>query len=306
MTRTHLDRLLTYVQESHPRSSKGILEARSIDPAAFDRCANVFLQWAVNALGEGAIERAVGAFARFSNDVNFAQARYESAGRYENKTYEECRRSVYDHQEKMTDYLWGVYLTNFLWPHHMDLLLFFEQRFLPRLQGDVRIVEIAPGHGGWGLWALDNRPQARLSAFDISASSIMIASALSKAAGLDSRTSYEQCNALDLLERPSPSADACICCFLVEHLEEPAKLLETMAHVLAPGGVAFLTGALTAAQVDHIYEFRRESELILLAEQHGFRVMETRSVSPVRTLPKARFLPRSMAVLMQKRTHDTW
>jgi 2-polyprenyl-3-methyl-5-hydroxy-6-metoxy-1,4-benzoquinol methylase len=306
MTRTHLDRLLAYVQERHPRSSKGILEARSIDPAAFDRCGSIFLQWAIDALGEHAIERTVDAFVRFSNDVNFAQARYESAGRYENKTYDECRRTVYDRHETMTDYLWGVYLTNFLWSHHMDLLLFFEQRFIPRLKQDVRIIEIAPGHGGWGLWALRNRPDARLDAVDISASSIAVAGALSKAAGLDSRTSYERCNALDLLGRPSPFAGACICSFLVEHLEEPAKLLETMAHVLAPEGFAFFTGALTAAQVDHIHEFRRESELILLAEQHGFRVMETRSVSPARTLPKARFLPRSMALLMQKRAHDTW
>ena len=65
-----------------------------------------------------------------------------------------------------------------------------------------------------------------------------------------------------------------------------------------------MTGALTAAQVDHIYEFRRESELVAMSEEHGLRVLETLSAAPKRTLPKARFVPRSMALIVQKRAND--
>ncbi len=63
---------------------------------------------------------------------------------------------------------------------------------------------------------------------------------------------------------------------------------------------AFITGVLTAAQIDHIYEFREESELVRMCELNGLRVLETLSASPRRTLPKARFLARSMALLVQK------
>jgi ubiquinone/menaquinone biosynthesis C-methylase UbiE len=135
---------------------------------------------------------------------------------------------------------------------------------------------------------------------------MVIAGALAEAAKLGSRAHYEERNAMDLCLQPSPLAQACICCFLVEHLEDPAGLLKSMAHVLEPGGLAFFTGALTAAQVDHIYEFTTESELMLLAEQAGFRVLESRSVAPARQLSKAKFLPRSMALVMQKKTHDSW
>jgi ubiquinone/menaquinone biosynthesis C-methylase UbiE len=168
------------------------------------------------------------------------------------------------------------------------------------------VVELAPGHGGWGLWALHRVPQTHLQGFDISASSIAIANALSRAAGLADRTHYVQLDALSLLQASSPQANACICCFLIEHLEEPSRLLQTLAHVLEPGGMAFLTGALTAAQVDHIYEFRRESELVTMAEDAGFRVLETLSVTPTRLLPNARFTPRSMALLLKKRRADVW
>jgi hypothetical protein len=58
--------------------------------------------------------------------------------------------------------------------------------------------------------------------------------------------------------------------------------------------------------VDHIFEFRYESELVLLAERHGLRVSDLRSVGPKRTLRGANFLPRSIALILQKRTHETW
>jgi ubiquinone/menaquinone biosynthesis C-methylase UbiE len=206
----------------------------------------------------------------------------------------------------MDDYLLGVYLTNFLWAHHMEISLLFEQRFLTGLAPGSHIVEIASGHGGWGLWALQNLPSARLDAFDISPSAIDMASKLAGAANLQNRVSYTLKDALLMDTAAIGPADACICSFLIEHLERPDELLDVIGRLLRPGGTAFLTGALTAAQVDHIYEFRRESELVLLAERHGLRVTDFRSVAPRRTLRGAKFLPRSAALLLQRRRHETW
>lgn len=304
--RALVDQLFACVEQHQPRSLPGLTESRQQAPEAFDRIAGTYLSWCVAARGESAIAEAVEAFARFSSDVNLAQGRYELTGHYENKSFEECRLSVYDDASTMSGYLWGVYLSNFVWAHHLDLMLFFEQRFLSKLTPDCQLVEVAPGHGGWGLWALNRLVDARLQGYDVSETSMKIAGSLAAAAGLGARARYEQRDAMHLCQLPSPQAQACICCFLVEHLEQPAGLLASMAHVLQPGGLAFFTGALTAAQVDHIYEFRRESELVALAEQAGFRVLETRSVAPGRLLRGAKFLPRSMALVLQKKTHEHW
>ncbi len=201
----------------------------------------------------------------------------------------------------MDDYLWGFTLTNFLWAHHMEISLFFRARFLSKLPADAAIVELAPGHGGWGVWALDELPGARLDGYDISPSSIVIARKIADGAGVGDRASYVEKSALDIGGLPAESADACICSFVVEHLERPLQLFAGIAHLLKVGGRGFITGALTAAQVDHIYEIREESELVRMCEQNGLRVLETLSVGPRRTLSKARFLPRSMALLVQKR-----
>jgi ubiquinone/menaquinone biosynthesis C-methylase UbiE len=304
MTTPHFNSLISYVRQRHQRSLRGIEEARQVSPERFDEIAEMFLGWLVNAKGPDGIAMAVDAFAQFSTEVNLAQAHYEADGSYANKSFADVYTNHYSQNETMSSYLWGIYLTNFLWAHHTELSLFFRDQFLARLPANAAIVEIAPGHGGWGAWALHMLPEARLQGYDISAASIEIATTLSGAAGVGERAVYTEKNALSLSEMPAQSADAVICSFLLEHLEQPQDLFAVVGHLLKPRGLAFLTGALTAAQVDHIYEYRRESELVLQAEQHGLRVIATLSAGPRRTLPKARFLPRSMALLVQKRVND--
>jgi 2-polyprenyl-3-methyl-5-hydroxy-6-metoxy-1,4-benzoquinol methylase len=299
-------RLFDYVGARHPRSLPGVLEARALDPERFDELAALFLDWARRAFGEGAIESMTDAFVRFSMDVNFAQARYEAAGHYEHKSYQECQDSVYSQDETMDDYLSGIYLTNFLWAHHLDLSLLFEERFVARLPDAARIVEIASGHGGWGLWALHAKPRATLTGFDISPKAIEMSTRLAEGAGMADRARYALQNVMELDPATTAPVDACICSFLIEHLEQPDQLLSVISALLRPGGTAFLTGALTAAQVDHIYEFRFESELVQIAERHGLRTLDMRSAGPARTLRGARFLPRSAALVLQKRVHETW
>jgi hypothetical protein len=63
----------------------------------------------------------------------------------------------------------------------------------------------------------------------------------------------------------------------------------------------FITTALTAAETDHIYEFRRESEVLLLAEEAGFRVVASLSATPLVDRGAALYIPRSMALSLQKR-----
>ncbi|HNC95675.1 MAG TPA: class I SAM-dependent methyltransferase [Myxococcota bacterium] len=299
--------LFSFVAENHPRSLKGLEESRAVAPALFDEVAEKFLGWAAKVHGDdGYLPRCVDAFAMFSHDVLMSQARYEADGHYENDSFAKCEEAVYGRREVMDDYLWGVFLTNFMWAHHMDITRFYKERFISKLPAAPKVVELAPGHGGWGVWMLSERPDATLHGYDVSPSSIVIASSVAEAAGVNHRVQYTRRNALDLESMPAGEADAVICSFLIEHLEEPWRLVAVISRLLKPGGRAFLTGALTAAQVDHIYEFRRESELVLLCEQHDLRVLETISVAPQRLLPKARFLPRSMGLLLQRRKSDMW
>ena len=294
-----IDQLLTYMEENHPRLSVGVREAEHVAPEWFRRVGNQLMDWALGVLGEDGVATVAHGFAQFTSDVNWAQGRYEIAGEYENKSYAEVYDSHYSQKEAMESYLWGVCLSNVLWPHHVELGVHFETRFLPRLCEKPEIIEIAPGHGAWGLLTLKSSAGSRLRGFDISETAIETSTAMAQAAGLADRTSYEVRDALDLAKLEPQCADAVVCSFVLEHLEQPEKVFATIAHLLRPKGVAYVTGALTAAQVDHIYEFKYESELVAMAESQGCRVVESASFNPSRVLRNARFIPRSMALILR-------
>ena len=288
-----------YVAENYPHFTPGIREAQAVSHD-FEPVSETLLSWAQIVLGPQAIPRAVDAFVQFTTEVNLAQVRYEQTGQFEHQSFQEVYAQHYSQTDQMEGYLWGVYLTNFLWAHHVEIWQHFYERFVVRLACECELVEIAPGHGSWGAWVLSLLPDARLRGFDISPAAIQIAAAVAEAAGVAERASYKQTDALDLDRLERASADACLCFFLAEHLEDPQKLFSVVEHLLRPGGRAYITGTLTAAQLDHIYEFRRESELVIMAENAGLRALETFSANPRRVLPKARFVPRSMALILEK------
>ncbi len=59
-------------------------------------------------------------------------------------------------------------------------------------------------------------------------------------------------------------------------------------------------------EVDHIYEFRRESEVTAMAEDAGFRVVAMLSSAPGTIPQTSYFLPRSLGLVLQRRAHDIW
>ena len=297
-----VEKLVQHVEAAHPRSLQGVREAMVSGDGSFIEAAERQLSWLETAFGSDAIPRAVAAFVRFSIDVNLHQARYERRGHYESKTYAEVYAHQYSDSAVMNDYLLGVYLTNVLWSHHMDITALFLRRFVALLPKDAALVEFAFGHGGWGIQALAAHPSARLRGFDISPAARGLAESFARAAGVAERATYREADALDPACLPEHSVDAAICCFLVEHLEQPDRLAASVARALKPGGRAFLTGALTAAQCDHIFEYNNESELVTWAERAKLRVIETLSVNPQRVLPHARFVPRSMALIVESST----
>ena len=128
-----VDALFEDIRARHPRSLAGVLEARGASPERYAELADTFLAWAVRAWGGDALPGMVDAFVRFTTSVNMAQARYERAGHYEHKSFQDCLDGLYTEPASMDDYLLGVYLTNFLWAHHAEICFRYEDHFLKRL-----------------------------------------------------------------------------------------------------------------------------------------------------------------------------
>jgi len=293
--------------ERSPIFSAELDRTMAAEPEVFERLAAPMLEWAEVSLGETWAEQLVDGYCEFVLDVNRSQLRYEKTGRYQNSSFAEVFENAYSDPEFMQLYHWGVYTTTFAWTHHLRIYKFYERHFVPMLQtlGDeASLIDLGAGSGVWHLLSLRNVPNLKVEAVDVSQPTIDRSRAMAKILGLASRIKHNVADALTW--ESDRKAQAGISCFLLEHLERPQALLNGLANSLEPGAPAFVTSALTAAEIDHIFEYRKESELVLACEQAGFRVRAMYSAEPESTPNDRYFAPRSIALVLQKKNNAIW
>ncbi len=257
-------------------------------------------------LGEGYEKVLIDGYYTFVVDVNRSQQAYEKDGHYLHSSFQEVYESAYGDDDFMRLYHWGVFTTTFAWRHHLRIYGMFRDKFLSRLDpaSEGTLIDLGSGSGIWHLLAHRKVPGWSMTAVDISPLSVQTSREMIGNWDPAAKIEYV-CDDATKHKLKSP-ADAGVCCFLLEHLESPPSLLKNLSDNLKEGGYAFVTGALTAAEHDHIYEYVRESELLLHAEEAGLRVISAESFDSGRTPRSQKYLPRSMAMLMQKRTNDIW
>lgn len=295
------------ISDRAPIFAQEMLRTKVLEPAAFEELAESMLAYAATALGDGWAEQLVDGYCEFVLDVNRSQLKYEKTGRYENLSFAEVYEKAYSDAEFMHLYHWGVFTTTFVWAHHLRIHKFFEQHFIPRVEAlpqGSRIIDLGAGSGIWHMSVLRKVGHLNVEAVDVSEPTIDRSKQMAAKLGLSDQVKHHVADALTWTAPEQASAG--ISCFLLEHLEKPNLLLANLERSLEPGAHAFVTSALTAAEVDHIFEYRRESELVLACEQAGFRVRAMYSAEP-ETTPRSRyFAPRSIALVLQKRSNPIW
>jgi ubiquinone/menaquinone biosynthesis C-methylase UbiE len=269
----NLNTLLTFVREQRPVFWRGIENTIAFDRDGFASAANPLVDWAADYLGSDFHVQLADGYAFLVMELAKSQAVYQKAGKYPNSSYDEVYEATYNNPEFMTNYHWGLYMATFAWPHHIKIFRFFEREFISKF-GDESglLLDLGSGSGVWSKLFISSNPNWRGLGVDISETSVNEANAMVSAMTSSSKIKYVLGDALDY--STDEPADAVISSFLLEHLENPRSLLENVSRNLKPKGFAFVTGALTAAEIDHISEFRYESELVILAEEPGLRVSE--------------------------------
>jgi SAM-dependent methyltransferase len=217
-----------------------------------------------------ALELAARGYAKFVMNLLRAQRRFEKELAYPAKTYEEAAQEVYFDTEYMTsEYLPGLLLSHFLWPHHYHQLRFFENAFVSQMQLDDRpdFVEVGVGTGLFSRRTLQRVPEATGLAFDISPAAQAFAETHLRSFGFGDRWDVRLQDVTEGFDRTWPWL---LCIEVLEHLEDPVAFLRALRAMLADGGRAFITAALDAAHVDHIYLYRTAQEVIVQLEEAGF------------------------------------
>lgn len=219
-----------------------------------------------------ALDAALKGYVAFSMDSMRRQKDFEKTLDYPNKSYAEAAGEVYFNEvHMMREYLPGLLLSHFLWPHHYRQLQFFDTAFVApmRLEAAPRFAEVGVGTAVYSRRLLDRLPHARGAGFDVSPSSCRFASQHLERAGVGSRYVMNQ---QDVIAMPMAQVPWLVCVEVLEHLENPVEFLRALRASLLPEGRAFITAALNAAHADHIHLYRNPEEVRAQLESAGFRL----------------------------------
>ncbi|WP_373989516.1 cyclopropane-fatty-acyl-phospholipid synthase family protein [Duganella sp. BuS-21] len=250
-----------------------------------DRGAALFgAEWAdefepvLNALfpTEEAVTAAAKGYAVFAMQSMRLQAVFERDREYKAKTHEQASSEVYFNEaHMMQEYLPGLLLSHFLWPHHYRQIQFFNSAFVQamRVAGATSFMEVGIGTGLYSGLLLRALPQVRGIGLDISPSSQLFTETQLKALGVADRYRTEL---RDVTAEPlNPPADWLVCVEVLEHLDDPVAFLRGLRRNMAPGAKAFITAALNAAHADHIYLYRNGGEVLAHLIEAGFTLEQS-------------------------------
>lgn len=255
-------------------------------------------EWSEKAYGKEIFSEAIKGYVGYAMHVSVAQRQYEKDGQYNPDAISDIKAKVYQDETYMIPYMWGAILIYAFWPSVINHLTLLRDEFINKIPKGGRLLEMACGHGVLGLLAANTRDDISVSGFDISPSAINIAKRLAEKTGFADRVNLAVQDVLEMDEAQEPY-DAILAAMIVEHLEEPQKLINSLSRNLKQNGLAFLSTAIESAQKDHVFEFHNESDLLLMAEKAGLRA--TRMVSDgQRGAAGGRFRPRAVAMVLEK------
>jgi SAM-dependent methyltransferase len=269
--RAHVERLRAALRAGFPFRAEHIERATAAFGEAWaseleDLLARMF------PAGDG-LEQAARGYCDFVLDGMRLMKRFERDGVYAAKSYDEAAHEVYHNRAYMLDlYLPGNLLSHYLWPHHWRQLVFFRNSFLADLRAsdDPRFADVGVGTGFYSRILLDGARAARGRGYDVSEFSLEYAAR--QAAAFDCAERYELRRADVIAAPPSETVPFLTCVEVLEHLEDPPAMLRALRAMLAPGGKAFITAALNAPNVDHIYLYRDVEEVHRHVRAAGFRL----------------------------------
>ncbi len=220
----------------------------------------------------GALGSAAKGYAYFVLDLLRRQRQFEKDRAYPLKSYLEAAQEVYlDDRYMQEEYLPGLVLSHFLWPHHYRQMQFFGVAFArdPRVESSATFAEVGIGTGLYSRQLLQRLSQVRGTGYDISPAANAFTQRHLRAFGLDDRYEVRLHDVLDAGMTPT----TCIVCVeVLEHLEDPLALLHALRAGLLPGGCAFVTAALNAPHVDHIYLYERPEDVGDQLRQAGLEI----------------------------------
>ena len=210
-----------------------------------------------------------GAYLKMCKDMLKEQVKFKRTGQYSCKTAADANQKVYSSEREMSSYMYGLAISQFLWPNHYAMYDFFINES-SKLKEVSSCLDVGPGHGVYLAEALRLFPLAEFTAIDISPISIGITKKVVKefCPGAQCRYVLSDINDFD-----SGSYNYIVMCEVLEHLDSPREVLTKVREFLSPMGHLFLTTCANCPAIDHVYLYDSVNDIRQEIGECGYEIV---------------------------------
>lgn len=249
----------------------------------------------------GDFERALQAFIRFSIEFLVLQSKLNKERHYLYSSFEEVNKAVYQDRGMKDYYLDGQLLSQIFWPNHYKMVQYFKELRSSVLPSAI-ILDVPAGGGIYSYTIAKYFSYKKFLSVDISSYSVAYTKDLLRYTNLETHNLSVEVR--DVYTMKDQNAyDFISCGELLEHLECPEDLLSQFLCMLKDDGILFLTTAIWAANIDHIYLFRNVKEVREMIER--FFSIKSELILPVSLedfQEDMHEVPINYACILQKKT----
>ena len=273
--RNYLNYIIDKIKVKNARHGKKLTQSLTTMPQEFLLAAEDFFgNYEKFALANGkTLEYGIESYLKMIADMMYEYVQFARTGEYTCKSFEDAYKRVYSNPEVMEYYMHGLLFSQFLWKHHYTVLNFFSDN-LPVYTSDTKsYLEIGGGHGLYLSNAMHViGKDSTYDMVDISESSLNMAKSFVTQPGVNFTLAdiydYEPAQKFDFITMGE----------VLEHVEDPIRLLSRLGELVSDTGTIFITTPTNAPAIDHIYLFRNEQEIVNMIESSGFVVEKSIAV----------------------------
>lgn len=260
------------VSARSPLQKKAIRAFLSRQNESFWMSAEHFAEGLLDFLNDKGLEPeyVANAYIKMCKDMLTEQIAFKRTGRYTCSNSTDAYENVYSSEEQMSSYMYGLALSQFLWPNHYALFRYFKET-CSSIDGVRSYLEIGPGHGLYLLEAMHLFPDAKFSAIDISPVSLRISQEFVNHFAHEQVCSFR---VQDAREDLSETYDFISMCEVLEHLDETIPLLNKLHGMTAEGGRVFITTCANCPAIDHTYLYDSVAHIRNELCDAGFHILQ--------------------------------
>lgn len=267
--------IIAQISDKNKFHSKKILQNSAKFDEVYVNRANEFLNKYTQLLKNDGktLDYAIDCYLKMIADVHYESIHFIQTGEYTSKSFDEVNQRVYNNPDVMEYYMHGLLLSQFLWPHHYDILIYFNEIINKNKSSISNYLEVGGGHGLYISEAIKIiGADEKFDLVDISESSLNIA----KKMIASDKVNYILSDVFKYL--PTHKYDFITMGEVLEHVEDPIGLLKKLNSLLSDNGKLYITTPTNAPAIDHIYLFNNADDIRKVIFEAGFIIEEEKCI----------------------------